>query len=153
MLVGYARTSTVEQRAGFDAQLRDLKAAGCEKTFHEQVSSVAERVELERAIDYIRDTDKLIVTKLDRFARSIANAVELERRIAAKGATLKILDPRVDTSTAAGRLTFNLSLRSRSLSARSCLSGSAKVSRRQRPRGCTRAASLQFACRRTRSND
>jgi DNA invertase Pin-like site-specific DNA recombinase len=108
MLVGYARTSTTDQEAGLEAQLRDLKAAGCEKTFHEQVSSVGVRAELERCIDYVRDTDQLVCKRLDRFARSMADAVDLERRIAAKGATLKILDPPVDTSTAAGRLTFNI---------------------------------------------
>ena len=108
MLIGYARSSTVEQEAGYDAQVRDLQKAGCEKIFAEKVSSVARRDQLEAAIDYIRDTDQLIVTKLDRFARSTADAIELERRISAKGATLKILNLSIDTSTATGRLTFNV---------------------------------------------
>ena len=43
MKIGYARTSTIEQQAGFDAQLRDLEGAGCEKVFSEQVSSVGQR--------------------------------------------------------------------------------------------------------------
>jgi DNA invertase Pin-like site-specific DNA recombinase len=88
--------------------IRDLKAAGCKKVFQEQVSSVGVRAELESCIDYVRDTDKLVVKRLDRFARSMADACDLERRIAAKGASLQILDPPVDTSTAAGRLTFNI---------------------------------------------
>jgi DNA invertase Pin-like site-specific DNA recombinase len=108
MLVGYARTSTAEQEAGLEAQIRNLKAIGCEKVFYEQVSSIGKRAELERCIDYIRDTDKVVVKRLDRFARSVTDAITLERRIAAKGATLQILDPPVDTSTAAGRLTFNI---------------------------------------------
>jgi hypothetical protein len=53
VLVGYARTSTVDQNAGFEAQRRDLKAAGCTKIFQEQVSSVAERAQLDAAIDYL----------------------------------------------------------------------------------------------------
>ena len=65
-IVGYARTSTLEQVAGFEAQLRDLKAAGCTKLFQEQVSSVAKRQQLEAVLDYLREGDTLIVTKLDR---------------------------------------------------------------------------------------
>jgi DNA invertase Pin-like site-specific DNA recombinase len=65
LLVGYARTSTIEQEAGLQAQVRDLQAAGCTKMFREQVSSIAERAELERALDYIRGGDTLVVTKVD----------------------------------------------------------------------------------------
>jgi hypothetical protein len=69
MLVGYARTSTAEQEAGFAAQERDLKGAGCERLFSEQVPSVAQRLQLAAALDFVRDGDKLIVTRLDRLAR------------------------------------------------------------------------------------
>ena len=57
MIVGYARTSTLAQVAGLEAQERDLHAAGCEKIFSEQVSSVAERQQLEAALDYVREGD------------------------------------------------------------------------------------------------
>ena len=63
MIVGYARTSTVEQVAGFEAQQRDLAAAGVEKTFSEKTSSVGARPSLDAAIDYIREGDVLCVTK------------------------------------------------------------------------------------------
>lgn len=69
-LIGYARTSTAEQEAGLEAQVRDLKAAGCSKIFREQVSSVGEREQLDRALDYVRGGDTLVVTKVDRLARS-----------------------------------------------------------------------------------
>ena len=60
MIVGYARTSTVEQEAGFEAQLKQLKAAGCEKVFAEQVSAVAAtREQLEAALDFVREGDSL----------------------------------------------------------------------------------------------
>jgi DNA invertase Pin-like site-specific DNA recombinase len=72
MLVGYGRTSTTDQGAGFEAQEAGLAAAGCEKLFIEQVSSVGKRQELEAALDYVRQGDTLIVTKLDRLARSVA---------------------------------------------------------------------------------
>jgi DNA invertase Pin-like site-specific DNA recombinase len=57
-----ARTSTVEQTAGFEAQERDPKAAGVERVFAEQVSSVAERGQLEAALDYAREGDVLVVS-------------------------------------------------------------------------------------------
>jgi DNA invertase Pin-like site-specific DNA recombinase len=100
MLIGYARTSTVEQEAGLEAQERDLKAAGCDRVFSERVSSVAPRAQLNAALDYVRDGDTLVVTKLDRLARSTAQALEIVERIDAKGAGLVILDfggDRVDT--------------------------------------------------------
>jgi DNA invertase Pin-like site-specific DNA recombinase len=86
-----------------------LRSAGCEKVFNEQVSSVSDtRVELERAIDFIREGDVLVVTKLDRLARSVSDALVLERRIAAKGAALRVLTGGLDTTTATGRLLFGV---------------------------------------------
>jgi len=108
MIVGYARTSTVEQIAGFEAQLAELKAAGCEKVFKEQVSSVARRDELERAIDFAREGDVLIVTKLDRLARSMANLVAIMDRLRAKGAGLRVLAAGIDTTSSTGKLVINL---------------------------------------------
>jgi DNA invertase Pin-like site-specific DNA recombinase len=66
MLIGYCRTSTVEQVAGLEAQERDLKAAGVERIFAEQTSSVGPRQHLDAALDFIRTGDVLVVTKLDR---------------------------------------------------------------------------------------
>lgn len=109
MRIGYARTSTLDQRAGLDAQLRELSGAGCDRVFSEQLSSVdASRPQLEAALDYIRDTDQLVVTKLDRLARSVRDLLDIEARLTAKGAGLIILSPAMDTNTPAGRLTFNI---------------------------------------------
>ena len=91
MLIGYARTSTVDQQAGFDAQLLELNAYGCERLYQEQVSAVATRTQLEAAIDMLRDGDKLIVTKLDRLARSVMHMGDILQQIEAKGAGLVIL--------------------------------------------------------------
>ena len=52
--VGYARTSTIEQQAGFEAQFRDLEVAGVEKIFSEQISAVGKRLQLEAALDFLR---------------------------------------------------------------------------------------------------
>jgi DNA invertase Pin-like site-specific DNA recombinase len=109
MIVGYARTSTIEQEAGFEAQLKQLKAAGCEKVFSEQVSAVAAtREQLEAALDFVREGDCFIVTKLDRLARSVPHLCEIGARLEAKGVSLKVLDQAIDTSTPTGRLMFNL---------------------------------------------
>jgi len=106
--VGYGRTSTLEQQAGLDAQFRDLKGAGCEKIFSEQVSAVGKRQQLEAAIDFIREGDVLVVTKLCRLARSTQHLLEIAERVKAKGADLSILNLGADTSTATGRLMFTV---------------------------------------------
>lgn len=109
MLIGYARTSTIEQTAGLEAQLRDLDKAGCgDKIFQEQVSSVDHREQLDQALDYIRDGDTLVVMKLDRLARSVRNLIEITDTLKAKNANLMILDMNLDTSTATGELMLNL---------------------------------------------
>src|SRR6476620_9856114 len=108
MLIGYARTSTVEQEAGFEAQKRDLEAAGCKKVFSEQVSSVATRTQLDAALDYLRDDDVLVVTKLDRLARSMRDLLDIVACIEAKGANLRILAMNLDTTTATGKLMLNV---------------------------------------------
>ncbi|WP_237482604.1 recombinase family protein [Lichenibacterium dinghuense] len=104
MIVGYARTSTTEQVAGFEAQDRDLRAVGAERIFSEQVSSVAARPELEAAIGFVRQGDVFAVTKLDRLARSVANLLEIVARLEAKGVTLRILNLGLDTATPTGKL-------------------------------------------------
>jgi DNA invertase Pin-like site-specific DNA recombinase len=109
MKVGYARTSTRKQEAGLAAQLRTLlEQNGCEEIFQEQVSGAEQRAQLNAAIRCLRPGDQLVVTKLDRFARSLEHAIKLERCIGVKGASLVILDPAVDTSTSIGRLMFNM---------------------------------------------
>ncbi|MBX5145387.1 recombinase family protein [Rhizobium lentis] len=109
VMIGYARTSTIDQKAGLEAQLRDLQAAGCTKIFKEQLSSVAtERLELERALDYVREGDVLVVTKLDRLARSVADLMTITGKLRHKGVELRILALNLDTSTANGKLMLNL---------------------------------------------
>ena len=106
MKVGYARTSTIDQRASIEAQVRDLEAVGCEKLFSEQVSSVdmAKREQFAQAMDFIREGDTLVVTKLDRLARSVAHLLSITDALNAKGANLCILNLGIDTSTATGKL-------------------------------------------------
>lgn len=106
MLIGYARTSTLDQKAGLEAQRRELVAAGCEKLFEEQVSSVdvVRRERLAEALDYVREGDTLIVTRLDRLARSVTHLLELLERLNEKRASLRILAMGIDTATPTGKL-------------------------------------------------
>ena len=104
MDIGYARTSTIEQEAGFEAQLRELERCGCEKIFKEQVSSVAQRAQLEAAIEFARMGDTFVVTKLDRLARSITDLLQTLRRLELKKVEVKILNLGLDTSTPTGKL-------------------------------------------------
>ncbi|WAE63595.1 recombinase family protein [Stutzerimonas sp. R40042] len=108
MRIGYARTSTLEQVAGFEAQERELAAAGAQRIYKEQVSSVATRPELERLLTDLREGDVLVVTKLDRLARSIHHLGEILQQLEAAGAGLHILGLGIDTTTPTGRLMLNV---------------------------------------------
>lgn len=108
MLVGYARTSGRFQQAGFDDQVAKLTALGCERVYSEQVSSVAEREKLAECLRYVREGDTLVVTKLDRLARSLPELLRIEGELQAKGVGLRIEALGVDTSTPTGRLMFNM---------------------------------------------
>ena len=92
MLVGYARTSTVEQEAGLEAQVRELNALGCERVFTEHVSSVAKRANLEEAIRFVREGDTFAVTRLDRLARSVGHLLSIVQQLEGKGVGIRILD-------------------------------------------------------------
>jgi DNA invertase Pin-like site-specific DNA recombinase len=108
MIVGYARTSTLEQVAGFEAQLRELTAAGAEKVFQEQVSSVAARAQLDAALDFVREGDAFMVCKLDRLARSTQHLLAITERLKAKGVALRVLNLGLDTSTPTGALLLTM---------------------------------------------
>jgi DNA invertase Pin-like site-specific DNA recombinase len=104
VLVGYARTSTADQVAGYADQIEHLRRLGVERIFQEQVSAIGSRPELEAVLDFVRDGDTLIVTRLDRLARSTKHFCEIYERLEHKGVKLKVLDLGIDTSTATGRM-------------------------------------------------
>jgi DNA invertase Pin-like site-specific DNA recombinase len=108
MLVGYARTSTLEQEAGLEAQLRELKGLGCEKVFQEQASSVGPRKALEQALEFTREGDTLVVTKLDRLARSVPHMWEIIRKLQDKGVGVRIINMGIDTNIPTGKLMLNV---------------------------------------------
>ncbi len=104
MLVGYARTSTVEQVAGFEAQMKELEVTQCEKIFREQVSSVDRRAQLQAALEFVRQGDVLVTTKLDRLARSVAELMTIIQVLESKQVGLRVLNLGMDTQTPTGRL-------------------------------------------------
>ena len=109
MFIGYARTSTVDQQYSLDHQETILiDTIGCDKVFKEQVSSVGKRPEFEKAIEFAREGDVFVVTKLDRFARSITDLWNNVERLKAKGVELNIVDMNLDTSTPTGKLLLSL---------------------------------------------
>ena len=107
-MIGYARTSTLEQVAGLEAQRESLKALGCDKVWGEQASSVGFRRGLAEAVSYARDGDTLVVTKLDRLARSVRHLGEIIEELDSKGVGLRIVDLGLDTSNATGKLMLNV---------------------------------------------
>src|SRR5450631_1065576 len=105
--VGYARVSTVDQQAGLDAQLRDLKAAGCEEVFSEQISAVAQRDRLKEALRFVRREDTLVVTKPDRLARSTTDLLRIVEDLDRRGVGLIMLSMGgqcIDNRAPTGRL-------------------------------------------------
>jgi predicted site-specific integrase-resolvase len=91
VIVGYSRTSTADQTAGLAAQERDLHAAGAEKLFSEQVSSVAERRVLAECLGFLRRGDVLMVTRPDRLARSTSELLTIEADLSKRGVGLVVL--------------------------------------------------------------
>jgi DNA invertase Pin-like site-specific DNA recombinase len=103
-IIGYARVSTTDQDAGYQAQLRDLSAYGCEDIYQEKASAVGDRPELKAALRFVRKGDMLVVTKLDRLVRSTVHLMKILDELKEKSVELKVLDSSgIDTSTPNGR--------------------------------------------------
>src|SRR4051794_2408090 len=111
MIIGYARTSTADQSAGLLAQERDLKAAGAERVFREQLSSVAPRTKLGECLTFLRQGDVLAVTKPDRLARSTAELLTIEADLSRRGVGLVVLSmggERLDTRNPTSKLMLTI---------------------------------------------
>ena len=108
MRLGYARVSTDEQT--LTGQCQRLSAAGCEKLFEEKISGATRnRPKLETLIDHLRKDDVLVVTRLDRLARSTSELLRIAERITEKDAGLQSLDePWADTTSPSGRMVMTI---------------------------------------------
>jgi DNA invertase Pin-like site-specific DNA recombinase len=102
-VIGYARVSTTDQ--DLDIQVAALKREGCTTIRSEKRSgtSTANREELRTVLDFLRKGDVLMVTRIDRLARSIGDLQDIVRAVRAKGASLKATEQPIDTSTSAGK--------------------------------------------------
>lgn len=110
MLIGLARTSTDEQKAGLEAQVETLRKLGVDDDhlFIEEASSVGKRPVLDEVLKFCRKGDTLVVTSLSRLARSVPHLWEIVQHLQKKGVSLRILDLDIDTSTPNGRLMMTL---------------------------------------------
>lgn len=102
-LIGYARVSTSDQ--DYDLQVAALKTAKCKKIFSEKKTgtSLKGRSKLEQCIDYLREGDTLVVTRIDRLARSLRDLQNLVHDLKTDGIEIKALEQPIDTGTAAGK--------------------------------------------------
>lgn len=106
-IIGYARVSTSEQ--SLEAQLGQLRVAGVERVYEEKVSGVKkDRPELAAMLDYVRESDTVIVTKLDRIGRSTRHLLEIVDILQSKGVEFKVLNINLDTSTPTGKLMLTM---------------------------------------------
>jgi DNA invertase Pin-like site-specific DNA recombinase len=106
--VGYARVSSTGQDLA--VQLEKLEGASCDKVFKEKRSGVdAGRPELKRCLEYLREGDTLLVTKIDRLARSASDLYRIVSQLADKGVSFKVVDdPSIDTSSRTGKLIMGI---------------------------------------------
>lgn len=108
MKIGYARVSTTGQ--SLELQIEKLKAVGCEKIFTEKQSGGKgrKREALVQALDFVREGDVLVITKLDRLARSVSDLSSIAKTLEDKNVDFEILDQSVNTATPAGRLLYHV---------------------------------------------
>ena len=108
MRVGYGRVSTRDQNP--DGQRDALAAAGCDEIFIDKASGkLASRPALDKALMVAARTgDQLVVTKLDRLGRSLEHLIALSTQLQTRGVDLVVLDQGIDTSTAVGRMFFQI---------------------------------------------
>lgn len=105
--IGYARVSTVDQN--LEAQVDLLNNAGCSKIFLEKISSRKEsRPELTKMLEYVRPGDTVIVTGLDRLARSLKELIALANALHSKQVEFRSLKENIDTNSSAGRMIFHI---------------------------------------------
>ncbi|WP_235998628.1 recombinase family protein [Cysteiniphilum marinum] len=106
-LVGYARVSSSGQ--SLDVQLGKLKKYGCHKIYKEKISGVDQnRPQLLACLDYIREGDTLVITRLDRMARSSLHLGQIVNKLEKKQANFIVLDQQIDTTTSHGKLMFHM---------------------------------------------
>jgi len=108
MKIGYARVSSTGQN--LEAQIELLKRAGCEKIFQEKKSGTkrTDRTELENALDFVREGDTFLVTRLDRCSRNTLDLYKILELLKSKKVSFKATEQEFDTTTSTGKLMMGL---------------------------------------------
>jgi DNA invertase Pin-like site-specific DNA recombinase len=107
VLIGYARVSDVSQN--HDLQIDALRQAGCERIFIETASGArADRTELAKLLDAVRNGDTIVCWRLDRIGRSLRHRIEIAEQLQQRGIALRSLTEAIDTGTTSGRFLFNI---------------------------------------------
>jgi len=107
MLIGYARVSTLDQNP--QLQIEALNEAGCKKIFTEKISGAStKRLQLEDALNYMREGDTLVIWKLSRLARSLTQIINTVKNLEDRQIGLKVITQNIDTGTPEGRLFFHM---------------------------------------------
>ena len=105
--IGYARVSSTGQ--SLEVQLDKLNQAKCDRIYKEKRSGrTADRLEFQSCMNYLREGDTLIITRLDRLARSVVHLAKISKQFQSEKIDLQVLDQNIDTSTSTGRLMFNM---------------------------------------------
>lgn len=105
MIVGYARVSTTDQC--LDVQMDELTVHGCERVFEDKASGTSRaRAGLVEMMQFVRDGDTIVVSRLDRFARSLTDLFQLLDELSRKGVAFQCVHQSIDTSSSTGKLTL-----------------------------------------------
>lgn len=105
MIVGYARVSTTDQSLA--VQMDELAAQGCDRVFQDQASGTnRDRVGLNEMLQFVREGDTIIVSRLDRFARSLTDLFHLLDQLSSKDVAFQCVHQSIDTSSSTGKLTL-----------------------------------------------
>lgn len=103
--IGYARVSSIGQSVAVQLD----KLTSCDKIYEEKKSgATGQRPRLGDCLEYVRDGDTLVVTRLDRLARSTLHLCQIAAELQRKGVALQVLDQQIDTATSTGRLLFHM---------------------------------------------
>lgn len=108
MLVGYARVSSTGQN--LDSQIESLKNIGCDKIFMEKKSgtNTKDRLELQNALEFVREGDTFVVTRLDRCSRSVSDLYKILEQLKNKNVSFNAINQNIDTSSSTGKLMLGM---------------------------------------------
>ena len=154
MKYGYARVSSSSQKDALTIQVEALTKAGCETIRQEAVSgtSTQGRDELKTLLDFLREGDELVVTRVDRLARSIRDLQNIVYELDQKGVVLSATEQTIDTRTSAGKCFLDMLSVFAGLRLTFARNGRWKASQKRRNEGSIKDANLLWMLRRSKNS-